>query len=114
MANELIIFDGLPIPNGDIDPGFENIETVNKSEAATDLGNVVRLQKISLAVTLKSDGHLMELVMAKGRKKSGILQYRGRSVKARLRVTGQHFERDSEKLAGVDGLWTTSFTITEE
>lgn len=114
MARELIIFDGLAIPNGDISESFSNIENISQSEAGTDIGNVVRLQKLTLTVTLKSDGILKEQVLAKGRLTSGLLEYRNRKVNARLRVSASNFERDSEKIEGIDGLWTTSFEIVEE
>lgn len=109
----LIQFDGLLIPNGDISESLDNIENIFQAEAGNDIGNVVWLGKLTLSVTLRCDGHMKELIEAKGRKKDGILVYRNKSVKAMLRVSGSTFEKYSENVSGADGLWTMTFTIAQ-
>lgn len=109
----LITFDGLSIPNGEITESLENIENIFQAEAGNDLGNTVWLGKLTLNVTLKCDGHMKELIEAKGRKTKGVLEYKGKRVNARLRVSGSAFEKHSEKIIGTDGLWTMTFAIVQ-
>ena len=112
MAN-LIQFDGLSLPNGEIQEAFVDIENIAESEAGTSIGTVTKLQKLVLNISIKCDGHLYERIKAKGRMTEGILSYKGVNKKARLRVSGADFEKYSEEINGANGLWTVSFTISE-
>ena len=112
MAN-LITFDGLSIPNGEITENFENIENIQKSEAATDTGTVTRLCKLTLNVTSKLNGVQYEAIKQKSMLTTGLLEYRGETKRARLRISNAKFEKYSEEIEGIDGLWTISYSIIE-
>lgn len=109
----LVTFDGLALPNGEIVDNYENIETIRKSEAGTDLGTVTRLLKLSVSMSIKCDGHTYESILKKAELTKGTLVYRGMTKTARLRLTGADFEKDSEQIEGAKGLWTIALSITE-
>lgn len=108
----LIKYDGLVIPCT-FSEGFENLENISKSEAGNDLGNVVRLQKLTLSCSCKCDGHLKKKIQEKGLIPEAMAEYGGRTFKARLRVSGAPHEEFSEEIPGADSLWTVSFSIIE-
>lgn len=112
MAN-LITFDGLSIPNGEIKEEFTNIENVQRSEAGTDIGTVTRLLKLNLDIVSRLNGVQFEAIKEKASLTTGLLEYRGETKRARLRISNAKFERYSEEIEGIDGLWTISYSITE-
>lgn len=109
----LITFDGLSLPNGEIKPSYKTIETIRESEDGHDIGTVTRANKLTLNCSIKCDGHLESQIRAKGAKDKGLCTYRGRTFEARLRVSDTPYEKYSEQIVGADGLWTVNFSIIE-
>lgn len=109
----LITFDGLSLPNGEISDNFENIENIQKSEEGSDLGTVTRLLKLTINNTIKCDGHFYELLKQKGSIPSALATYKGRTFEARLRLATGALEKYSEDVPGTDGLYTVSLSIIE-
>lgn len=110
---ELIIFDGLSLPNGEISDNFENIENIQMSEAGGDIGTVTRLEKLTIDDTIKCDGHLYEEIKQKGLIPSAMCTYKGRTFEARLRLETGAMEKFSENIPGTDGLYTVALSIIE-
>ena len=110
---ELIKFDGLTIPFGELGDNFENIENIQRSEAGSDLGTVTRLQKLTISDSIKCDGHFYKLLQEKGKLLSGICVYKNREFEARLRVSTGGLEKYSEDIPGAEGLWTVAVSIIE-
>lgn len=110
---ELIIFDGLSLPNGEISDNFENIENIQMSEAGGDIGTVTRLEKLTIDDTIKCDGHLYEEIKQKGLIPSAMCTYKGRTFEARLRLESGALEKFSENIPGTEGLYTVALSIIE-
>lgn len=113
MAN-LITFDGLSLPNGSIKPSPKTIEQIKESEAGTDIGNVVRFNKLTLNCSVTCTGRMKDLILAKSRKVDGMCTFDDRTFKARLRVNDYPYIEDSDQIAEVGCLWTVNFSIYEE
>lgn len=109
----LITFDGLSLPNGEISDNYENIEKINKAESGRDIGTVTLLEKLTINDTIKCDGNFYEELRKKGLIPSAMATYRGRTFEARLRIGTAALEKYSEEIAGTEGLWTVSLVIIE-
>lgn len=107
-----IKFDDLEI-YGEISDNYENIENIQKSEAGTDVGTVTRLLKLSLNISTKCNGLQYEALKNKAQMLSGNLEYKGETKRARLRIGSANFEKYSDKIEGINGLWTVSLSIIE-
>lgn len=109
----LITFDGLAIPVGDFGEDLDNIENISKSEAGTDLGNLIRAEKLTLACTTKCNGHFKKKLQEKGKLPLALATYEGRTFEARLRIKSAKHVEDSETIEGAASLWNVSYSIIE-
>ena len=113
MAN-LITYDGLSLPNGTIKPTLRTIENISESEAGTDIGTVVRFNKLTLSCSVVCSGYMKDKILEKSEMIDGMCTFNGRTFRARLRISDYPYIEDSDQIEEVGCLWTVNFSIIEE
>ena len=102
----------LPIP-GSWSSSYETIETINTSEAGTDLVSVTRLDKINASATFNVMSDMKEMLKAYSQKLSVTVTISGTKHTCRIRNYKETLVKDSYTLAVTQGIWSVSFDITE-
>ena len=95
------------------------VETVNKSEAGTDIVNVTRDDKLSISMTIKCLQPMVATIGSFQTKPSFVFKryqpktgaYEERTV--RMRYLSINLQTGSQDLSEVDGVWQLTFRLEE-
>ena len=105
--------EAIPNPYDGFGVTFDEDETVNLSEAGTELVRVRRLNK----TTFKGNWHLTSFWLDKFeawcKMNTVTVTYRGKNYTCRMRGFAPQMVQNSEYTATSDELWTISPTMTE-
>ena len=89
------------------------IETVNQSEAGTDLVAVTRAEKLVLNMTFNLSSFWLAKLKTYSRMLQVTLNYNGVDYIGRFRPANNTLQPGSEKTRNTDGLFACQFTFTE-
>lgn len=115
LGRRFLSINGVSIPNpeSNFKTTFDEDETVNLSEAGTELVRIRRLDKRTFSGTW----HLSSFWLAKFEEWATspvvILRYKGRTYNVRMRGFAPQLYKNSEYVTNSEGLWTVSPTFTE-
>lgn len=102
------------IPPRSFDINIDEVETVQKSEAGTDLSYVTRLNKHIFKIGWKGvDSAFVDSIEALARQTTVAVGFRGNTYTCRIRKFSPKFIAYSEGVPGTDGIWDVSITATE-
>lgn len=114
LGKKYIQIDGLRIPNPRaFSIGYENIETVNISEAGTELVQTTRLQKRTFSLELYSSSFWRNKYKEICKKQTSTLVLEDESILVRCRITGEQLLENSELVGNTNGLWIISLELVE-
>lgn len=116
LTAEYLQINGEPvaIPPATYSDHFEEIETVNKSEAGTDLTNVTRLDK--MVIDLSWEGiysDFLAQITEWCQSDTVTVTFMGVTFEARARGLKRSMAKKSYLYSRSDGIWNASFTLTE-
>lgn len=116
LGRRFLKINGAAIPNpapGTFQITFEPDETIELSEAGTELGSVTRLNKRTFA----GEWHLTSFWLKKVEEfctaRTVTLRYQGEDYTVRARGYNPRLANNSEYTEGTEGLWVLNLTFTE-
>ena len=114
MLGNYLLFNNVTFPNP-LPPtmSITTIETVNTSEAGTDLVTVVRPAKRSWAFTFQLSPEKKELLRQYCTREKVNMTYMGNTYVVRVRDFTEALVEGSEWLRNIDGLYTCTVNVTE-
>lgn len=114
LGRQFLTIDGVTMPRT---TGFnyelEPVETVNQSEAGTDLVVNTRLDKHIFTIDWKVTSFWLDKFEKICTKNTVTLNYQGENYVCRARGFAPNLIEDSELIENTDGLWEISLTLTE-
>ena len=114
LGKEFLKVDGVSLPTtSSFKYSFDEKETVNTSEAGTDIVSVIRLDKHIFEATWQLTSSWLDQFERFCKKKSVMLTYREKKYECRARGFSPELVEHSESIEGTDGLWKISITFTE-
>lgn len=115
IGDNYISINGETIPNPTIfKVDYVNDETIGKSEAGTDIGNVRRLLKGTYSFSFDSSSRGRDKIKAFCALAECQAVIQGKTMTGRLRLTGESMLKNSEYVANTDGLWTLTVKFIEK
>ena len=116
LGRRFLQVDGQAVPNpvpGTFKIEFNPDETIETSEAGTELGSVKRLDKRTFSGTWQLTSFWLKQFEQFCKLRTVTLTYQGHDYTTRARGYNPQLAPDSEYTAGTDGLWTVNITFTE-
>lgn len=114
LGKKYIKLNGIAIPNPiNNSIQYENVETVNKSEAGTDLVNVSLLGKRSWNLTANCSSYWKKKYEAFGKLTQMVMELEGETIPVRVRLNSADMVENSANVPNTDGLYVVSLTIYE-
>ena len=101
------------------DQSYSWIESVNSSEAGTDLVNITRSNKLSVSASFNCTSRMYSLLYNLSQNAWLYLQTYDPLTnttgnrKVRMRDFSASFQQYSDNVSGTTGLWAVSFSLTE-
>lgn len=114
LGKNYIKLNGISIPNPISNSiAYENVETVNKSEAGTDLVNVSLLGKRSWSLSCNCSSHWKKIYEDIGKLTQTTMELEGEEIIVRVRIESADLIQNSALVPNTDGLYTINMTISE-
>lgn len=114
LGKKYITIGGLAIPNpSSLSISYENIESVNLSEAGTDLVNVTRLQKRAFSISLKASSFWRAKYKELCMMSQTILELEGEEILVRCRLSSEALIEHTEHAENTNGYWDISIELME-
>lgn len=116
LGRKFILIDGVQLPTPTQGPKItmKNLESVMTSEAGTDLVDVIRLEKKSIACTFQTTSLWKKKLEDIGKEPTVYFQMgQDTAFLVRPRVTKVDMFNDSHIVDGTDGLWTIQMLFEE-
>lgn len=116
LASGIIAFNNTPctIPPRSVDYVFEQIESVMKTEAGTDMTTVTRLNKHKFTLGWENiPSSFLDVLEGYATTATVTLTWRGNNYTCRVRDFKPKMVSRSEAYTLSDGLWNVTLTATE-
>lgn len=102
------------VPPRSLDISIDEVETVQKSEAGTDLSYVTRLNKHVFKIGWKGvDSAFVSSLETLAAQTTTVVNFCGTNYTCRIRKFSPKFVPYSEGVSGTNGMWDVSITATE-
>ena len=116
LGNRFLTINGTAIPNpvpGSFQIKFDPDETVELSEAGTELGSVRRLDKRIFTGEWHVTAFWLDLLKSFCTARTVTLTYQGQAYTVRARGYDPKLAANSEYTESTEGLWSLKLTFTE-
>lgn len=104
----------MPIPSTTPSIRYSNNESIALSEAGTEIGNVIRLQKKTITITWKLSSDWKDNIELRCKKATSILEFGDYSpMNVRARLISCNLSANSEYAQRTNGLWIITVQFIE-